>query len=120
MSTRTTHVRLTPVAAFKAELLSGDSILTLAGLGERDRSGVVELACGLLTRIARDLVPSDVEDPRLETTLITPEPEVMEVYARWRVAVREYENRPARLAALETALNTIHDITAQAVKNVDY
>ncbi|MYH51071.1 MAG: hypothetical protein F4020_03770 [Gammaproteobacteria bacterium] len=119
MSTRTTHVRLTPVAAFKAELLSGDSILTLAGLGERDRSGVVELACGLLTLIAQRLVPSDVEDPRLEKT-VKPEPEVMEVYARWRGAVREYENRPARLAALETALNTIHDITAQAVKNVDY
>ena len=120
MATRTTHVRLTPVAAFKADVLSGDSILTLAGLGERDRSGVVELACGLLMRIAQDLVPNDVEDPRLRTNVITPQPEVMEVYALWRMAVREYEDRPARLAALETALNTIHDITAQAVKNVDY
>lgn len=120
MSTRTKHVRLTPVAAFKADVLSGDSILALAGLGERDRSGVVELACGLLTRIAQDLVPSDVTDPRLVTNVMTPEPEVMKVYALWRAAVREHEDRPARLAALETALTTIHDIAAQAVEKGDY
>ena len=119
-STRTKHVRLTPRAAFKADLLSGDSILALAGLGERDRSGVVELGCGLLTRIAQDLIPSDVDDPRLVKDVITPDAEVMEVYALWRAAVREYEDRPARLAALETALNTIHDITVQAIDEGDY
>ena len=56
---KTTHVRVTPESRDALDVLTGDSILVVAGLGPLTRSEVVTLGCHLVTLLAQDLVAND-------------------------------------------------------------
>ena len=102
-------VRLRNEALDLVDGLAGDSILVLAGLGPLDRSGVVTLACQLLTLVAEGLAKSDEPDLRMVTNVVPVE--VLDLlYNRWLAKQDEYADlRPADVR-LEGAIRTIREL----------
>lgn len=111
---KTTHVRVTPESRDALDVLTGDSILVVAGLGPLTRSEVVTLGCHLVTLLAQDLVANDdtiiAGDPRMMTDVV-PSKILDLVYNRWigRARSRSADMRPARVR-LEDAIRTIREL----------